>query len=227
MKKVIIASVLSCMFAGSAMASAVPQGQDEGFTINPMIGVANNKAFGNQVALGLEAGYNNFLFGYTINGDKEKNSFHQQDFDPVDGQQESHDLSAYSKEKYKAHQMYVGYKFDIGYGKLAIKAGTEASKVKIKNGIRVEEVIQGGTANPMGYDMNVSSKHVFKPMVGVGYHLDNGINFNVHYTFHKGDRDVSGSATAYGPDGSKTVGVKSKTSDKDLSTVMFTVGYRF
>lgn len=223
MKNVLIASLIACSIATPVMAHA------SDFTLNPMVGAAHNKAFGSQLALGIEAGYKDFILGYTINGDKEKNGaadyFPGMDKDDIE--MPPLELGAYSNEKYRAHQLYMGYQFDTGPGKLAFKAGAEFSKLKVKSGMSASELIPGGTGMEVGYDASVASNTVIRPMVGVGYYLDNGLNFNLHYTFHKGDRDMKGSADFYGVSGANNIPLNGSIGDKDFSTVMFTVGYRF
>ncbi|MPY25962.1 outer membrane beta-barrel protein [Shewanella sp. YLB-07] len=227
MKKVLLACAVTSMLALSASASASE------FTLNPMLGASNNKAFGTNLALGLEAGYQNFIFGYTYTGDKNESNWsaasddiHVIPFD-INGVIQA---DAYTNESYKAHTLYVGYQFAVGAGHLAVKAGAEFSKYKMGAGADFTEMAPGGISHDTGLHLNASSSTVVSPMIGVGYYMDNGLNFNLHYTIQSGDRDMDYSARAY-MDGKSTSGslgrVKNEIDNKDFSTVMFTVGYRF
>ncbi|WP_028112599.1 outer membrane beta-barrel protein [Ferrimonas kyonanensis] len=218
MKKFVIASVLSCVTAMPALA------QSGDFTLNPMVGVAHNKEFGSQVALGLEGAYKDFIFGYAYNGDKESNGT----AGPLDLNDETPIMaSAYSKDKYRAHQLYLGYQFQVGSGHLALKAGAELSKRKINAGLNLQTAPGHEDYHNAGFDLSASSSNVWKPMVGVGYYLDNGLNFNLHYTIHSGNRAMKGQVNAYDNDNSATEATSGNIKDRDLSTLMFTVGYRF
>lgn len=197
MKKVMTAAALSCLLAVPAMANAAPS---EGFSINPMIGAAYNKTFKTHLAVGAEVGYDNVLLGYIYDGDKDNMA-------GIAG--EGEELVGFKgKVKYKAHQIYGGYKFDVGAGQLALKAGIEASKIKGK----VANIGEPGVGT-------AKSNTTYNPVIGVGYYFDNGINVNANYTIHTGKRKWTASST--------TGSEKFKAKDKDLNTFMFTVGYNF
>lgn len=222
MKKVLLACAVTSMLALSASASASE------FTINPMVGVSNNKAFGSNVALGLEAGYQDIIFGYTYTGDKDESNWSASSEDrnvvPF-ADMTMINATAYTKESFKAHSVYVGYQFAMRGGHIAVKAGAEFSKYKQNAGLALTESMPGAE-NSVGFDAYSNSNNVVKPMVGVGYYMDNGLNFNLHYTFHSGDRDMKGEAKFFGLPGAKET-LNYSVADKDFSTVMFTVGYRF
>ncbi len=227
MKKVLCACVLTSMFAVSAASASE-------FTINPMVGASHSKAGGTNAAVGLEAGYSDFIFGYTYTGDENKSEskYTYEPIDPVFDQSESIKANLYANDKYKAHTLYAGYQFDLGAGHLAVKAGVEMSKYNTSNGFGMQEYSFDGkaTAHKLGASINGASNYEYAPMVGVGYYMDNGLNFNLHYTWQDGKRDMNYSASGYvGNESGKTAShkIKNDVSNKDFSTVMFTVGYRF
>lgn len=230
MKKLVVACALTSMLALSASANASE------FTINPMVGASHSKAGGTNAALGLEAGYSDFIFGYTYTGDENKSeskySYEAVDPDFNDAPDVNLGVTAYSNDKYKAHTLYAGYQFDLGAGHLAVKAGVEMSKYSTSNGFGMQEFTAAGkpTENKLGASINGSSDYEYAPMVGVGYYMDNGLNFNLHYTWQDGKRDMSYSASGYiNKESGKSPShrVKNDVSNRDFSTVMFTVGYRF
>ncbi|ABZ75840.1 hypothetical protein Shal_1271 [Shewanella halifaxensis HAW-EB4] len=232
MKKVLLTSVLSSVLAVSAMAVSHTASASD-FTINPMVGASKNKAMGTNVAAGLEAGYKDFILGYTYTSETDKRS-NTESFGFDDGDTapdwRSFDASLYTTEKYKAHTLYVGYQFAVGPGHLAVKAGADFSKYSANAGFDVIEYNQGGTLNKAGMGLEAKSNTVVSPMVGVGYYLDNGLNFNVHYTFQNGARDMKYSASGYNNSKPEAVSLgraKNDLENKDFGTWMFTVGYRF
>ncbi|WP_076410689.1 hypothetical protein [Shewanella sp. UCD-KL12] len=222
MKKILCACALTSMLVASAVSASE-------FTINPMVGASHSKAGGTNAAVGLEAGYSDFIFGYTYTGDENKNSdtYDFQHPDVNDGISVSADT--FSQDKYRAHSLYAGYQFDLGAGHLAVKAGVEMSKYSVGTGFDLRENGDGGITNTAGLNVSGSSNYEYAPMVGVGYYMDNGLNFNLHYTWQDGQRDMSYSASAYNakPVTSPSHKVKNDVSNRDFSTVMFTVGYRF
>ncbi|WP_394200574.1 hypothetical protein [Shewanella waksmanii] len=220
MKKIVLASALVGLVAVSNGAAASE------FTINPMLGVSHNKAFKPNVAAGVELGYKDVLFGYTYTGDK-KDSTQSEVFD-FDGS--AAQVTAGSNEQFKAHSVYLGYQFAVGTGHLAVKVGVDYSKYRNSLGIHASTLPNSNEFHKAGVSLNGSSGYELSPMVGVGYYLDNGLNFNLHYTFQSGDRDMTVSGSGYIDDKKgSTAGkrVKSAFDNKDLGTVMFTVGYRF
>ncbi|NKF49020.1 outer membrane beta-barrel protein [Shewanella sp. WXL01] len=221
MKKFILASIATAVLATSTVSASE-------FTINPMIGASNNKAFGTSFAAGVEAGYGDVLMGYTYTGTSEKTS---SEF-IYDGQE----AFTNSKDEFSAHSIYAGYQFDVAAGKLAVKAGVEISKRKANGSFGWEAMTPTpfSTANNEGgmLQSSVKGESLVRPMVGLGYHLDNGWNFNLHYTFHRSDRQATANFTgaymsADGFEEESIRNVKTSLSDKDMSTWMFTVGYRF
>ncbi|GIU13160.1 hypothetical protein [Shewanella sp. MBTL60-007] len=234
MKKVLLTSVLSSVLAVSAMAVSHTASASD-FTINPMVGVSKNKAMGSNVAAGLEAGYKDFILGYTYTGETDKRNWstNSGNVGPVpfaDDNAEYIELNTYTKEKYKAHTLYVGYQFAVGAGHLAVKAGADFSKYSASAGFAAQDVAPGGIVNYAGLDLNAQSNTVVRPMVGVGYYLDNGLNFNLHYTFQNGARDLKYSASGYNNSKPEAVSLgrgKNDLENKDFGTWMFTVGYRF
>ncbi|MPY26549.1 outer membrane beta-barrel protein [Shewanella psychropiezotolerans] len=229
MKKVLLACALTSIVAISSIATA----NASEFTINPMIGASHSKAGGVNSAIGLEAGYGDFLFGYTYTGNSNDFSIsHSEDeLNPVPFADKDYSASVYSNDKFNAHALYVGYQFDMGSGHLAVKAGVELSKFKQKAGMSSSMVID--TDGGIGRDINSvnftsESNYEYAPMVGVGYYMNNGLNFNLHYTWQNGTRDMKNSAqgTFNGVQDSKKF-ANSEVANKDFSTVMFTVGYRF
>ncbi|MEZ9596598.1 hypothetical protein AB4298_18385 [Shewanella sp. 10N.261.52.F9] len=233
MKKALLTCVLSSVVAVSAIAVS-PIAAASDFTINPMVGASKNKAMGTNVATGLEAGYKDFILGYTYTGETEKDSqstsFNIDEAFPGGADFHTIDASVYQKEKYKAHTLYLGYQFQLGSGHLAVKAGADFSKYDGSLGFSAQEVVPGGVAHKAGMNIKGKSNTEVRPMVGVGYYLDNGVNFNLHYTFQTGARDLNYSASGYidGNSGSTPIGKgKNHMQNKDFGTWMFTVGYRF
>ncbi|GIU36314.1 outer membrane beta-barrel protein [Shewanella schlegeliana] len=232
MKKVLLTSVLSSVLAVSAMAVSHTASASD-FTINPMIGASKNKAMGTNVAAGLEAGYKDFILGYTYTGETDNRSNTESfGFDDNDENEKpvwrSFDASVHTSEKYKAHTLYVGYQFAVGAGHLAVKAGADFSKYSASTGFGITEYSQGGTLNKAGIGLEAQSNTEVRPMVGVGYYLDNGLNFNVHYTFQNGSRDMKYSASGYNNSKPKSISLgRNDLENKDFGTWMFTVGYRF
>ncbi|WP_394392153.1 hypothetical protein [Shewanella woodyi] len=219
MKKLVLACVLGSMFVASASASE--------FTINPMVGVSHNKAMSSNAVVGLEAGYDNFLVGYTYSGAEKTNGVDER-FDMVfPGGYDALSAKGSSKHDYKAHTLYLGYQFNMGAGQLALKAGAEFSKLKSNGAYTFDTSFPGHEGEYSEFDFRANSNNVIKPMIGVGYYMDNGLNFNLHYTYHSGNRNMKGSATMLDSQGAETRSVSYALSDKDFSTVMFTVGYRF
>ncbi|WP_077755770.1 outer membrane beta-barrel protein [Shewanella psychrophila] len=224
MKKLVVACALTSMIALSATANASE------FTINPLVGASHSKASGTNLALGLEAGYSDFIFGYTYTGDKNETSSNYAFFDT-----EIHDsalnINTYDNDKFKAHSLYVGYQFDLGAGHLAVKAGVELSKYSRSMGVNLSEINQGGNAgHKAGLGITGTSNYEYSPMVGVGYYMNSGLNFNLHYTFQDGKRDMNISAHGYNDNESKSEAItraKKAVSNRDFGAVMFTVGYRF
>ncbi|WP_108944181.1 hypothetical protein [Shewanella halifaxensis] len=228
MKKALLTCALSSVVAISAI-TVSHSAMASDFTINPMVGASKNKAMGSNVAVGLEAGYKDFIVGYTYTGETDKRS-NTHSFDgEVDGWQ-SFDASLNTKEKYKAHNLYVGYQFNVGPGHLALKAGADFSKYSASTGFAVKEILDGGSAEVAGLNLRADGNTVVRPMIGVGYYLDNGLNFNLHYTFQNGSRDMKYSASGYyyNEKGAVNLGRgKNDIENKDFGTWMFTVGYRF
>ncbi|RTR38623.1 hypothetical protein EKG38_12925 [Shewanella canadensis] len=225
MKKVLLACALTSMLALSASASASE------FTINPMVGVSNSKAMGTKAAIGLEAGYSDFVFGYTYSGaEKGQNMNTSFETDVMSGAPdvEMIQVSGSERNDYKAHTLYLGYQFSVGAGQLAVKAGAEFSKLKAVGQYEFNNATPGQEAVDIAeLSLNTASSTVIKPMIGVGYYMDNGLNFNLHYTFHSGDRDMKGTGSILDARGTDAGAVSYSIDDKDFSTVMFTVGYRF
>ena len=225
MKKLVIACALTSMFVLSASANASE------FTINPMVGASHSKASGTNAALGLEAGYSDFIFGYTYSGAEKGQDVNASDRNYVDNdgpRVEMLHVSGSERNDYKAHTLYLGYQFDIGAGQLAVKAGAEFSKLKTVGQYEFNNATPGQEAVDIAeLSLNTASSTVIKPMIGVGYYMDNGLNFNLHYTFHSGDRDMKGTASILDVRGTDAVPATYSVADKDFSTVMFTVGYRF
>lgn len=227
MKKVLLACAVTSMLALSASASASE------FTLNPMVGASNSKAMGTKAAIGLEAGYSDFIFGYTYSGGEKGQDVNSsfRDYVNNDGPRiEMVQVSGSERDDYKAHTLYLGYQFDIGAGQLAVKAGAEFSKLKSVGQYEFNNATpgqEGVDVDIAELSLNAESSTVIKPMIGVGYYMDNGLNFNLHYTFHNGDRDMKGIGSVLDVRGTDAGPVSYSTSDKDFSTVMFTVGYRF
>ncbi|MDR8524576.1 hypothetical protein [Shewanella fidelis] len=234
MKKALLTCALSSVVAISAI-TVSHSAMASDFTINPMVGASKNKAMGSNVAVGLEAGYKDFIVGYTYTGETDKRGNNESfGFDDIDGDNEpvwrSFDASVYTTEKYKAHTLYVGYQFAVGAGHLAVKAGADFSKYSASAGFDAKEYNQGGILNKAGMGLEGTSNTEVHPMVGVGYYLDNGLNFNLHYTFQNGSRDMKYSASGYNNNDKGSVNLgrgKSDLENKDFGTWMFTVGYRF
>ncbi|ABV35989.1 hypothetical protein Ssed_1378 [Shewanella sediminis HAW-EB3] len=225
MKKVLLACAVTSMLALSASATASE------FTLNPMVGVSNSKAMGTKAAIGLEAGYSDFVFGYTYSGAEKGqniNTSFETDVMPGSPDVEMIQVNGSERNDYKAHTLYLGYQFDIGAGQLALKAGAEFSKLKSVGQYELNNATPGQeTVDIAELSLNTASSTVIKPMIGVGYYMNNGLNFNLHYTFHNGDRDMKGTGSVLDARGTDAGPVSYSTSDKDFSTVMFTVGYRF
>jgi len=225
MKKVLLACAVTSMLALSASASASE------FTLNPMVGASNSKAMGTKAAIGLEAGYSDFFFGYTYSGAEKGqniNTSFETDVMPGSPDVEMIQVNGSERNDYKAHTLYLGYQFDIGAGQLALKAGAEFSKLKSVGQYELNNATPGQeTVDIAELSLNTASSTVIKPMIGVGYYMNNGLNFNLHYTFHNGDRDMKGAGSVLDARGTDAGPVSYSTSDKDFSTVMFTVGYRF
>ncbi|BAJ01930.1 hypothetical protein [Shewanella violacea] len=216
MKRILLACVATSMLGLSGAAVAA----DNGFTINPLVGASNSKHGGTNAAVGLEGGYNNFLLGYTYTGDDNKTSF--TDVENGEALGTVVHTTVYAKDKYKAHSLYTGYQFDLGSAQLAFKAGVEMSKYSLGAGVGQKHYeINGNFIDQDDTSVSGKSSYKYAPMVGVGYYLDNGLNFNLHYTWQKGEREMKYSAD------SKFVGKSKDVSNKDFSAFMFTVGYRF
>ncbi|QFU23595.1 hypothetical protein FM038_016375 [Shewanella eurypsychrophilus] len=225
MKKLVIACALTSMFVLSASANASE------FTINPMVGASNSKAMGTKAAIGLEAGYSDFVFGYTYSGAEKGqniNTSFETDVMPGAPDVEMIQVSGSERNDYKAHTLYLGYQFDMGAGHLAVKAGAEFSKLKSVGQYELNNATPGQEGFEQAeLNLNADSNTVVKPMIGVGYYMDNGLNFNLHYTFHSGGRDMKGTGSVLHTGGLDAGAVSYSVEDKDFSTVMFTVGYRF
>lgn len=219
--KALVSTLVLSATMGTAMASD--------FTLNPMVGVAKNKAMGTNAALGLEAGYKDFILGYSYTGDSNKDSFsqHFDELKPTPFDNVFQQAKAHYNDDYKAHTVYAGYQFSLGSGYLALKAGAEFSNLKMNAGVAVYDVMPGGQTLVESGAISASSNTVVKPMVGVGYYMDNGLNFNLHYTIHNGNRDMKGSAKYQGDESAGKAKLNGQIPDKDFSTLMFTVGYRF
>ncbi|WP_299791732.1 hypothetical protein [uncultured Shewanella sp.] len=225
MKKVLLACAVTSMLALSASATASE------FTLNPMVGASNSKAMGTKAAVGLEAGYSDFIFGYTYSGgEKGQNIDTSFETDVMPGAPDVEMIQVNGSERndFKAHTLYLGYQFDVGAGQLALKAGAEFSKLKSVGNYDLNNATPGQDyVDRAELGLNASSSTVVKPMIGVGYYMDNGLNFNLHYTFHSGDRDMKGTGSILDARGTDAGAVSYSVADKDFSTVMFTVGYRF
>lgn len=222
---ILVRTALSALVLSAAMGTAMASE----FTINPMVGVAKNKAMGTSAALGLEAGYKDFILGYSYTGDSNKDdlSKHFEPLQPTPFDNAAQQTKAHYNDDYKAHTVYAGYQFALGSGYLALKAGAEFSILKMNAGVGVYDVIPGGQNLAESGSISTSSNTVVKPMVGVGYYMDNGLNFNLHYTIHSGNRDMNGSAKRSDNNSAEKATFNGQIADKDFSTLMFTVGYRF
>ncbi|MBE7215839.1 outer membrane beta-barrel protein [Shewanella benthica] len=221
MNKRVVACALTSMLALSASANSSE------FTINPMVGASYNKAFGTKAAVGLEAGYGSFLMGYTYSGAEKGKGFNERFEEFFPNGYDSLGVDGSSRHDYKAHTLYLGYQFNLGTGQLALKAGAEFSKLKSKGSYLLDTSFPGYEGDYTEFSYTADSGTLVKPMVGVGYYMNNGLNFNLHYTYHNGDRRMKGSGTALDAQGADTRSGSYSFSGKDLSTVMFTVGYRF
>ncbi|WP_028773952.1 hypothetical protein [Shewanella waksmanii] len=220
MKKLLLVTTLTGLVSVSSVSHAAE------LTVNPLLGVSHNKAFKSNVAAGIELGYSDVLFGYTYTGGANSSQLSES----VGLEKSSAQVNAYSDDKYKAHSLYVGYQFAVGRGHLAVKAGADFSKYRANAGFQAATMPGSAVQADMGLGLNASSSYEFSPMVGIGYYLNNGFNFNLHYTFQSGDRDmkVNGSGYINNDKGSmSSKRFKNGYDNKDLGTVMFTVGYRF